>query len=299
MTGPITVVGRDAADATSLLAVVPTGEPVRVAWSPDWTAGTQPAVVGRAVLPVLVDDSVVVLASGQDDRDLAGWLSIRLDAPVIWAAESVRRVGEGLEVVRTTHGGRVRVVQHVDAGPAIVLAKPAAGAGTAASADRVATFELGGDDTGGVQVLSGSADAPDRDDVPLARADVVVSVGRGIGGPERLDLFADLARKLGGALGASRVVVDSGWLPFAHQVGQTGTSVAPTVYLAFGISGAVQHQAGMRGSQVVVAVNTDRDAPLCQVADLVVEADAVAVAVTLVDSLDRLSTAPDRAGSYS
>ncbi|MGH3454123.1 MAG: electron transfer flavoprotein subunit alpha/FixB family protein [Nocardioidaceae bacterium] len=298
MTGPITVVGRDVADATSVLAVFPTGEPVRVVWSADWKAGSQPAVVGRAVLPVLGDDSVVVLGSGQDDRDLAGWLSIRLDAPVIWAADSVRRVGDGLEVDRTTHGGRVRVVQQVDAGPAIVLAKPAAGAGTAASADRVATFELG-DDTGDVEVLSGSEDAPDRDDVPLARADVVVSVGRGIGGPERLDLFAGLARRLGGALGASRVVVDSGWLPFAHQVGQTGTSVAPTVYLAFGISGAVQHQAGMRGSQVVVAVNTDRDAPLCQVADLVVEADAVAVASALVDRLDRLSTEPDRAGSYS
>jgi electron transfer flavoprotein alpha subunit len=299
MTGAITVIGRDVADA-SLLAVFPTGEPVRIVWSPDWTAGTQPGVVGRAVLPELADDPVVVLGSGQDDRDLAGWLSIRLDAPVIWAAESVRRVDEGLEVVRTTHGGRVRVVQHVDAGSAIVLAKPAAGAGagTATSADQVATFELGGDDTGGVQILSGSEDAPVRDDVPLARADVVVSVGRGIGGPERLELFAGLARKLGGALGASRVVVDSGWLPFAHQVGQTGTSVAPTVYLAFGISGAVQHQAGMRGSQVVVAVNTDRDAPLCQVADLVVEADAVAVAATLVESLDRLSTEPDRAGSY-
>jgi electron transfer flavoprotein alpha subunit len=125
----------------------------------------------------------------------------------------------------------------------------------------------------------------------LSSARIVVAVGRGIGDPAHLPLFRALADRLGAALGASRVVVDAGWLPFAHQVGQTGTSVSPDLYLAFGISGAVQHLAGMRGSSRVIAVNTDRDAPLCRLADLVVQGDAVHVATQL---LERLSTS-DRA----
>jgi electron transfer flavoprotein alpha subunit len=81
------------------------------------------------------------------------------------------------------------------------------------------------------------------------------------------------------------VVVDAGWVPFAHQVGQTGAAVAPELYLAFGISGAIQHLAGMHRSRCVVAINTDADAPLCRIADLVVKADAVKVAETLLDRL--------------
>jgi electron transfer flavoprotein alpha subunit len=110
-------------------------------------------------------------------------------------------------------------------------------------------------------------------------------VGRGIGSAERLPLFRELAERLHAALGASRVVVDAGWLPFAHQVGQTGTAVAPDLYLAFGISGAIQHLAGMRASKQVVAINTDREATLCRLADLVIEGDATEVAERLLKRL--------------
>jgi electron transfer flavoprotein alpha subunit len=121
----------------------------------------------------------------------------------------------------------------------------------------------------------------------LASANVIVAVGRGIGGPENLPVFEALSRRLGAALGASRVVVDAGWLPFSHQVGQTGTSVSPDLYLAFGISGAVQHLAGMRGSDRVVAINTDPDAAICRVADVVIIGDAVEVATGLLERLQR------------
>lgn len=283
-------VGRDEAGIGQLQGVLADAESCRVLRAARWPAGSQPATVGRALLPLLEPDSVVVLDSGQDARDLAGWLAMTRDAPVVWAAETIRSVDDGVvEVVRTAAGGRSRVVQEVGAGLAVVLAKPAGRQhrpvdGLDGARVTVETFDVA-DDTDGPVLLSAPEPMAGDRLAALVGAEVVVSVGRGIGGPESLPVFRDLAQRLGAALGASRVVVDSGWLPFAHQVGQTGASVAPGVYLAFGISGAVQHLAGMRGSEVVVAVNTDRDAPLCRVADLVVEGDAVKVAAELLDRL--------------
>ncbi|NTW52504.1 MAG: electron transfer flavoprotein subunit alpha/FixB family protein [Chlorobiaceae bacterium] len=111
--------------------------------------------------------------------------------------------------------------------------------------------------------------------VDLSRATVIVSAGRGIGKQEHLDLVRDLASVLGGEIGASRPVVDAGWLQRSLQVGTTGQTVSPELYVACGISGAIQHVAGMRGAGFVLAVNTDRDAPIGDVADLLVVADIV------------------------
>ncbi|TYK44638.1 electron transfer flavoprotein subunit alpha/FixB family protein [Actinomadura decatromicini] len=120
-----------------------------------------------------------------------------------------------------------------------------------------------------------------------AGARTIVSVGRGVGGPDAVARYRRLAELTGAALGASRAAVDGGWLPFAHQVGQTGATVAPDLYVAFGISGAVQHTAGMRASGRVVAVNTDPDAPIARLADLVIAADANEVADALLRRLER------------
>lgn len=109
--------------------------------------------------------------------------------------------------------------------------------------------------------------------VNLTKAEVVVSAGRGIGKPENLPLVEALAKALGGELGASRPVVDAGWVEHSRQVGSTGQTVAPRLYVACGISGAVQHLAGMKRSEFIVAVNTDRDAPIGEVADVLVLAD--------------------------
>ncbi|GAA1809433.1 electron transfer flavoprotein subunit alpha/FixB family protein [Planosporangium flavigriseum] len=114
--------------------------------------------------------------------------------------------------------------------------------------------------------------------VDLKRADVIFSVGRGVGAKENIEKFAEIANKLGAGLGASRPLVDSGWLPAAHQVGQTGVSVKPKLYVAFGISGALQHLAGMSGSKKIIAINTDKDAPIFNVADVGAVADILEVA---------------------
>jgi electron transfer flavoprotein alpha subunit len=110
-------------------------------------------------------------------------------------------------------------------------------------------------------------------DVDLTRADVIFSIGRGVGSQENIAAFADVAERLGVALAASRPVVDAGWLPAVHQVGQTGVTVKPRLYVAFGISGALHHLAGMQNSKTILAVNTDGDAPIFGYADLGAVAD--------------------------
>jgi electron transfer flavoprotein alpha subunit len=123
--------------------------------------------------------------------------------------------------------------------------------------------------------------------VDLSKAEVIVSAGRGIGKPENLAMVEALAKALGGEYGASRPVVDSGWAEHNRQVGSTGQTVAPKLYVACGISGAIQHLAGMKKSDFVVAINTDRDAPIGEVADVLVVADLKQFLPALTDRLQK------------
>jgi electron transfer flavoprotein alpha subunit len=128
---------------------------------------------------------------------------------------------------------------------------------------------------------------PEAREVDLSKAEVIVGAGRGVGKKDNIPALAALARSLGGELGASRPVVDAGWVSHNRQVGATGQVVSPRLYIACGISGAIQHLAGMRNSGFIVAVNTDRDAPIAEVADVQVVADVMPFVSALNEKLKR------------
>ena len=127
----------------------------------------------------------------------------------------------------------------------------------------------------------------DEENVDLEGAEIIVSGGRGVGGPEGFEPVRALAKALGATVGASRAAVDSGWISHAHQVGQTGKTVGPKLYIACGISGAIQHLAGMSGSDVIVAINKDPDAPIFDVADYGVVGNLFEVLPVLTEEIQK------------
>src|SRR6185369_13608667 len=130
-------------------------------------------------------------------------------------------------------------------------------------------------------------EAAEEKGVDLAKAEIIVSAGRGIGKKDNVPVIAALAKALGGELGASRPVVDANWVAHDHQVGTTGQTVSPKLYVACGISGAIQHLAGMKKSDFIIAINKDKDAPIGEIADVLVVADVLQFAPSLTARLAR------------
>jgi electron transfer flavoprotein alpha subunit len=231
-------------------------------------------------------DAILIPAT-YDGRDVAGRLSAKLNLPVITNVVGLEQDGGDLRSEHAIFGGSQVAKAHFSSEKPwmfVVRAKSfAAEPGGAASPQVVAAPvpDLGA--TGTAKVLARHEE--EREGPKLDEADVVVSGGRGLGSAENYAMLEELAKLLHGAAGASRAIVDAGWVPYSHQVGQTGKTVKPTVYVACGISGATQHLVGMKGSKNIVAVNKDRDAPIFSVADLGVVGDVHKVLPKLIELL--------------
>jgi len=247
-----------------------------------------PGQVAAAAIAQLAGDQkpdAILFAQSYDGRDAVARLSVKLDKPVLTNGMSLSEDG-GLLFGTAIFGG----VTLVDAkltgeGPALIAIRPKSFAaepsgGGAAAIEQVAAVDAGR--AAEAKVLERHVE--EQQGPKLEEASVVVSGGRGIGAAENYaPLVEELAKQLKGAWGASRAIVDAGWVPYALQVGQTGKTVSPKLYIACGVSGAIQHKVGMANSGMIVAINKDANAPIFEFADVAVVGDALTIVPRLTE----------------
>lgn len=226
--------------------------------------------------------AAVLLAANADGKEIAGRLAARIGSGLL---VDVVEVKEGPKAIHSIFGGAFTVEAQANGDtPVITLragavdAEPSAGAGEEVTVEVPAPAENATKITAREPAVAG--DRPE-----LSEATIVVSGGRGVGSAENFSVVEALADSLGAAVGASRAAVDSGYYPGQFQVGQTGKTVSPQLYIALGISGAIQHRAGMQTSKTIVAVNKDEEAPIFEIADYGVVGDLFKVAPQLTDAI--------------
>ncbi|MBK8599091.1 MAG: electron transfer flavoprotein subunit alpha/FixB family protein [Holophagales bacterium] len=220
-------------------------------------------------------------------KDVAPRLAARRKVGLLSDVMSLEVEGGRLVATRLVYSGKARATVTADLGASLQIATPrpnvfpaskgAAGAGEVVALDFAVTIRA--------KVVK--MDVAETGEIDVAEADKIVSGGRGIKGPENWPMLKALCHEMGAALGASRAAVDAGWIGHEHQVGQTGKVVSPTLYVACGISGAIQHMAGMGSSKVIVAINKDADAPIFKVATYGIVGDMFQIVPALTESVKR------------
>ena len=254
-------------------------------------AGSLPGVPVAASIAAAVESGTgpdaVLFPATYDGRDIAGRLSAKVDRPVLTNVVDLIEADGGLVSQHAIFGGtQVLSAKFTGEGPQIFVVRAKSFAAELSGGDPAVVVSAPAPDTGASNAAKiVSRHVEERSGPKLDEADVVVSGGRGLGDKDQYVLIEELATLLKGAPGASRAIVDAGWVPYSHQVGQTGKTVKPTVYLACGISGATQHMVGMKSSKNIVAINKDRDAPIFSVADLGIVGDVHKVLPQLIEAL--------------
>jgi electron transfer flavoprotein alpha subunit len=227
----------------------------------------------------------ILFAQDYDGRDVAGRLSAKVGAGVLTNVVGLSEDGTSEHAV--FGGSTIVKAKFSGSSPQLFLVRAksfAAEEGGAGGSPEVVTVDV--PDPGATNAAKIVERHVEEHSGPkLDEANVVVSGGRGLGEAEKFQMIEELAKLLRGAPGASRAIVDAGWVPYAYQVGQTGKTVKPTVYIACGISGATQHMVGMKGAKNIVAINKDKEAPIFSIADLGVVGDVHKVVPKLIEAL--------------
>src|SRR3954447_12902339 len=227
---------------------------------------------------------LIMFGSTYDGRDVLARLSVKLDHPVLTNNIDVSEEGGAVRCTTQIFGGTTIVTTEFKShAPHLANFRPKSFAAEPGDAKTAEVVAAEAPETGKVRVVERHVE--ERSGPILDEAPIVVSGGRGLGSAEKYAMVEELAKKLGGAPGASRAIVDAGWVPYSHQVGQTGKVVKPNVYIALGISGATQHMVGMKGSKNIIAVNKDPEAPIFGIADLGIVGDVHKVVPALLEAL--------------
>ena len=250
-------------------------------------ANFNPEAYGKVIEALVREKSpkVVLIGWTITGMDLAAWLSARTGAPCVAYAKEVRAEGGSLTVSSQVYGGKLTVEVAPEGDMAIVACLAGSFPVEAGQGSTFATATASTADLGSLKVKFVEAIKPAGGDVDITSQTKLVSVGRGIGGKENIELAQELAEKLGAALSCSRPVVDAGWLPRTRQVGKSGLKVKPKMYLMLGISGAPEHLEGMKSAELIIAVNTDKKAPIFNVAHYGATADLFEVAEAMLELL--------------
>jgi electron transfer flavoprotein alpha subunit len=226
-------------------------------------------------------------------KDLAPRVAATLDVPLATDVTAVEVEGDRVVFERPVYAGKAFVKLEIDTTPALASLRPNVFAATEGGGEATVSTVTPSLDPGNWKVNVLERKRSEGGALDVAAASIIVSGGRGMKDPSNWNLLEDLRNALGpsAALGASRAVVDAGWRPHGEQVGQTGKTVAPTLYIAVGISGAIQHLAGMRTSQTIVAINRDADAPIFNVADYGIVGDLFEIVPRLTAEVTALKAA--------
>lgn len=231
---------------------------------------------------------VVVTPATAMGKDLAPRVAVKLEAGLASDCTALNVEGGEIVATRPVYAGKALTDVKVTSSVKVFTLRPnvfnaGVSDGTAAAVEKTDIPLSDGDFSSIVQEVKSPSGKLD-----VAEANIIVSGGRGLKGPDNFHLVEELAQVLGGAVGASRAVVDAGWRPHDEQVGQTGKTVSPSLYIAVGISGAIQHLAGMSSSKYIVAINKDKEAPIFQVADYGIVGDALDVVPSVTSEVKKL-----------
>lgn len=233
-----------------------------------------------------IDADIVVFSNTALGKDLAPHLSVKMDSGIVMDAVECSIENGEIQLVRPEYGSKALTTVKITSPKKVITIRPNVfnPGNPNQEASEIFVNELTETDLSTKTIEIKKSEGK----LDVAEAEIIVSGGRGMKGPEHFELIEKLADVLGAATGSSRAVVDAGWRPHSEQVGQTGKTVSPTLYVAVGISGAIQHLAGMRSSKYIVAINKDKDAPIFQVADYGIAGDAFEVLPVLIEELKKV-----------